>query len=164
MQSTAPVSGPTFTIYLNSILLWMGLIVVFSLVIYLLLKPANNGDTDFDNIATEMKNRNFVQNYTTFYPSAIDFKNKSSDDTKSKMYLDGDSIVWDSSLKLNFNCDHVTFVGSKAYASFSLGGGSDIVAIKNQDPSSSKCGDYWVFNYASNAAVYHDHDSAKCKS
>ena len=129
-----------------------------------LLKPANNENTDFDNIATEMKNRNFVQNFTTFYPSAIDFKNKPSDDTKSKMYLDGDSIVWDSSLKLNFNCDKVTFVGSKAYATFALGGGSDIVAIKNQDPSSSKCGDYWVFNYASNAAVYHDHDSAKCKS
>lgn len=143
-------------ITLNSFLLWIGLIVVLIVSLFALFKKSSVTEYNFDTIASEMIKRNFIQNYTTIYPSKIDFKSGSSDES------DKYTITFDDD-KMQFNCQSFRFTGDVADVTFNLNGGSDIVRFDNKDPSSGKCADYWVFNYDSNAAVYHgDKEASGC--
>lgn len=79
---------------LNSILIWIGIITVFIMSLVALMKKSSSSTADgltYEDVKRKLQADNFVQNYTTIYPSSIELKKKSSDNSPLKISFDGTS-------------------------------------------------------------------------
>jgi hypothetical protein len=131
-------SPQVMTISINSILLWVFVLITFVIALYALFKKsATTTGCDIDTIANELINtKDFVQNYTTIYPSAIECKYSSEGDPFVKIDKDGDNP------RLTFD-ETFTFSGEHATMQLLFNDTSnDIVRIENKDDEH-----YWYYNY-----------------
>lgn len=132
-------SPQVMTISINSILLWVFVLITFVIALYALFKKsATTTGYDIDTIANELINtKDFVQNYTTIYPSAIECKYSSEGDPFLKIDKDGDNP------RLTFD-ETFIFSGQDAIMQLIFNDTSnDIVRIENKEG-----GHYWYYNYA----------------
>ena len=152
-------------ISINSILLWISILVTFVVAIIALFKKNSSSGSsssggeksctcNYDDIEKYLIGQGFVQNYTTIYPKSIGLKN-SDEDVNSFFTIQGDENKVTFSgpgdgLTMSFQKEDdnqkqgVVIKGDQASMVFnSSDTAHDIINFCNLDDS--KC--YWYYNY-----------------
>ena len=159
MKQTSP---SIVEISINSILLWLSILIIFVIAMIALFKKTSSGSSssggdqcvcDYNDVADAMKKKNFAQNYQPMYPQSIGFR-KSETDTDSFFTIDGDgnkvtfsgpgdNLTMSFQKQTDDQTQGVEIHGDHASMQFnSSDTAHDIARFKNDK---TKC--YWFYNY-----------------
>lgn len=159
MKQTSP---SIVQISINSILVWLSILIIFVIAMIALFKKTSSGSLssggdkclcDYDDVAEAMKGKNFAKNYEPMYPQSIGLK-KSETDTDSFFKIDGDGNKVTFSgpgdgLTMSFQKETdgqkqgVEIHGDHASMQFNSSDTAHDIAKFNNDDS----GCYWYYNY-----------------
>lgn len=151
-------------ISINSILLWISILVTFVVAIIALFKKnyssgsSSSGEEksctcNYSDIAQYLIGKGFVQNYTAIYPKSIGLKNSDEDtnsfftiegdENKVKFSGPGDGLTMSFQKEVDDQNQGVVIKGDHASMQFNSSDTKHDIARFNNDDS--KC--YWYYNY-----------------
>ena len=160
MKQTSP---SMIEISINSILVWLSILIIFVIAMIALFKKTSSGSLssggdkcvcDYDEVADAMEAKNFAKNYKTIYPQSIELKKSESDSNSFfKIAGDGNTVTFSGpgdGLTMSFQKETdgqkqgVEIHGDHASMQFNSSDTAHDIARFNND-NNSKC--YWYYNY-----------------